>query len=197
MKFDFLSGDVDWCTYGGKWVSERLDSGLFNYWLVLDFLNLEEAGARDDDDDAMYHCAIEAVAPDLLGFDKIEELMYTMDLEWLEEWYYRQSESNRMLLLIDEASIHGYYGPCAFFEGNDWRNTIISARRRAAHVATYPWSYWNRQANMVGSTVYDFMSGDIMAGVRGYTDEENSLDESYGLAYRNIQRVMEERVSKK
>jgi len=47
MKFKFLTGDIDWITYGGKFVSERLDSGLFNYWLVLDFLNLEEAGALD------------------------------------------------------------------------------------------------------------------------------------------------------
>ena len=191
MKFKFLNGDVDWITYGGKFVSERLDSGLFHYWLVLDFLNLEEAGAQDDEDDFTYHAAIQAVAPDLLGFDKIDELLSGLGREWLQEWYYRQTESNRMLLLIEEASTYGYYAPCGYFEGDDWRRTIVDAKKKAAHVATYPWSYWGEVANRLGSTAYDFMTGDPIAALQGES-LLYSLEESYGLAYRNIEMVMRE-----
>lgn len=192
MKFEFLTGDIDWITYGGKFVSKRLDSGLFHYWLVLDFINLEEAGAQDDEEDFTYHAAIQAVAPDLLGFDKIDELLAQMDREWLQEWYYRQTESNRMLLLIEEASTYGYCGSCGYFEGDDWRRTIVDAKKKASHVATYPWSYWGDAANQLGATVYDCMTGDPLAGLNG-TSTLYDLEESYGLAYRNIQRVMEER----
>lgn len=192
MKFKFLTGDIDWITYGGKFVSKRLDSGLFHYWLVLDFINLEEMGAQDDEDDATYHCAVQAVAPDLLGFDKIDELLAQMDREWLQQWYYRQSESNRMLLLLEEASTYGYYGLCHYEEGNDWRRVIVDAKKRAAHVAQYPWSYWSQIANGIGSSVYDVMSGNLMAGINGDSNMHQN-EESYGMAYRNIQRVMEER----
>jgi len=39
MRFKFLTGDVNWETYGGKWVSPKLNNGDFDYWLVLEFVN--------------------------------------------------------------------------------------------------------------------------------------------------------------
>ena len=35
MNLKFLTGDINWTEYGGKFVTKKLNNGDFDYWLVL------------------------------------------------------------------------------------------------------------------------------------------------------------------
>ena len=45
MRFKFLTGDVNWQTYSGLFVSRRLNNGDFDYYLVLRVENWNEFAA--------------------------------------------------------------------------------------------------------------------------------------------------------
>ncbi len=63
MRFQFLTGDINWLTYGGKFISNRLNNGDWNYWLVLSIYNLHE----QDEDGPTYRVELSAVSPDAAG----------------------------------------------------------------------------------------------------------------------------------
>jgi hypothetical protein len=48
MKFKFLTGDINWQTYGGKFISKKLNNGEFDHWLVIEVTNWANAvGERE------------------------------------------------------------------------------------------------------------------------------------------------------
>ena len=38
MRFSFLSGDMNFTRYGGKWISTRRNNGEFDYYFVIELL---------------------------------------------------------------------------------------------------------------------------------------------------------------
>lgn len=62
MKFNKLSGDVNYQVYGGKFVSKRLNNSEFDYWLVMDVINMHEATGETDI--PKYNVSIQAVSPE-------------------------------------------------------------------------------------------------------------------------------------
>ena len=48
MRFSFLTGDMNYTTYGGKWISTRQNNGEFDYYFVIELLNWPETvGQRE------------------------------------------------------------------------------------------------------------------------------------------------------
>ena len=48
IKFRWLTGDMDFLTYGGKWISTRQSNGEFDYYFVIELLNWRETvGERE------------------------------------------------------------------------------------------------------------------------------------------------------
>jgi len=79
LKFKFLTGDMNWQEYGGQFVSKRLSNGEFDYWIVLDFVNMHEA--TGDEDMPKYHVSVLAVSPDEAGEDKLRHAMQSWSIE--------------------------------------------------------------------------------------------------------------------
>ena len=42
MRFSFLTGDMNFTRYGGKWISTRRNNGEFDYFFVVELLNWRE-----------------------------------------------------------------------------------------------------------------------------------------------------------
>jgi len=60
IRFTWLTGDMNWADYGGKWISQKLNNGDFDYFLVLEVWNwFESVGAKE----AKYNVSLSIVSP--------------------------------------------------------------------------------------------------------------------------------------
>jgi len=162
MKFEFLTGDCDWVSYGGIWVSPKLEAGGFNYWVAIRFDNMEDLGC---DDDGKYMVTVCAVAPGLLEEEEMQSILRQLD----EQWWVGMSPEYQDLVLVEEVLMYGSYAPVWTKTGNNYRKLMQDARAVGNNVAKYPWSYFNQTANALGSSMLDFMHGDMLAGLYGRT----------------------------
>lgn len=169
MHFKWLSGDVDYATYGGKWISKPLSAGLFNYWLVMELMNLEDLGCQDEGD-GVYDVSLKAVSLDLLSSNKLEELVDNFGQDWFTEHFQNMEEKIQLEIMVDEASNYGYGAHLWSESGNNFTKLMTEARKRADHIAEYPWSYMEQQANRIGATHLDFMRGNVMGPLAGEED---------------------------
>jgi hypothetical protein len=64
VRFSFLTGDVNWSEYGGKWISQKLYDGARDYWLVKELVNMDDACGRDNEGKPKYHCSLAEVRID-------------------------------------------------------------------------------------------------------------------------------------
>ncbi len=66
MEFEFLTGDMDWVSYGGKWISkEPKDVEDFGKcWFVIEFLNMLDACGRDVYGEPPFIVTVSVVCPD-------------------------------------------------------------------------------------------------------------------------------------
>ena len=63
MRFSFLTGDVNFTTYGGKWISTRQSNGEFDYYFVIELLNWRETVGRREAPPETYNVALSVVSP--------------------------------------------------------------------------------------------------------------------------------------
>ena len=204
FKFEFLSGDMDWITWGGKWISPELIAGeIFSYYIVLDFMNMEELGLWDEDPDYsdvehQYECWITIVSLDIMSKETLENLLYDLDRDWLLDWLGNRPPAECAHLLVDEALSHGYCAQVHGESSNDYRKAITEAKKRAYHVAQYPWTYIGGVTNGFGSNGFDFLRGEPLAAIHGHSgypeiDEETEMYISnLGDGLRNFTQIVEE-----
>jgi hypothetical protein len=160
-KFSFLTGDCDWLTYGGMWISNKLSTGAFDYWLVIRLENLEELGA--DDEGLKYMVSLLAVSPHLLTEDTRQSIQDQFDPEW---WDGLNPEHVNDIW-VEECVQYGASGQIWYDLGNNYKELMTAAKQAAQNVEKYPWSYFDQTANALGSTVLDFMAGDPLSGLSG------------------------------
>jgi len=185
MRFKFLTGDIDWQTYGGQFISKKLSAGEeFDYWLVMEVINLEEAGC--DEDGFTYGVGLGAVAPELISADVIQDRLDQFDADWVNEYFKKLGDREQHEILVAELHAYGSYGTLSWEEGNNLRELMKEARARADHIAAHPWRYFNDVANQLGSTYLDFMRGNPLAGLSAEVEYT-----SHGPALQNVLLIME------
>lgn len=151
MKFQFLSGDVNWVEYGGKFVSEKLHNGDWPYWLVLDFVNV--ADYRDYD--YKYAVSVLAVSPEAAG-DNLEK---ALELTGLDE-----VELND-LTAVEALADYGVYATLHYAEGNNYRKLMTEAKKQADLIHGLFGFFMDAPQNRIGSTGWDCIAGDLLAGM--------------------------------
>jgi hypothetical protein len=77
IRFKFLSGDVNWRDYGGKWISQRLNNGQWDYWLVLELTNYVEACGEKEAKEigGTYGVGLYAVSPAAAGEQELKRAL--------------------------------------------------------------------------------------------------------------------------
>ncbi len=152
MRFQFLTGDVDWKSYGGKWISKKLNNGDFDYWLVLDFINMEEA-TGETIPDGKYVVSIQAVSPQEAGDKNLKSAFECIGVYPGEG----ATDLQKVLALAE----YGVYAVLWSKSGNNYKKLLKEARYRALDIKTFFGFYMDKPENMIGNDGWDFIRGDI------------------------------------
>lgn len=160
MKFSFLTGDCNWLDYGGKWVSKKLNNGDFDYWLVIELINMDDACGRDNEGQAKYNVCLSAVSPAEAGDEKMHSAFECIGMEENHEL------QKNPLAQVEALHSYGISAPLWQDNGNNARKLLREARKQAFMSSTLFGFYMDAPKNRIGSTGWDCIKGDITAGMR-------------------------------
>jgi len=155
IRFKFLAGDVDWQTYGGQFISQKLNNGDFDYWLVLDFINMHEATGDEETD--KYNITILAVSPEL-NVQKADHILM-VDYNLPDDLPITDK------MRVEALAGHGIAAHLKGFSGNNYTKLMKEARREVQVIPFLFGFYMDRPENRIGSTGWDFIRGDVLAGL--------------------------------
>jgi len=166
MNFKFLTGDMNWQTYGGKFVSKKLNNGDFDYWLVMDVINWHEA--TGDESPEKYCVEVMAIAPSELPQEELDSAWESCGYgESLEDSIKKYGD----LFLVE--MISSYMGGARIFSesGNNLKKLMKEAREQSDTMGNFLFGFaMDRYQNRIGSTGWDVLKGDITAGL--YRNQE-------------------------
>jgi len=125
MRFRFLTGDVNWQDYGGKFVSKKLNDGVADYWLVIRFENMHEL--TGDEGHPKYWASLCIISPDELGPEMLARAMHFSGLE--------DRDPATLTDLMKADLLHGYgaYDDACQFTGNNCQRVLKEARDEARY----------------------------------------------------------------
>lgn len=157
MRFKFLTGDVNWQDYGGKFISRKLNNGDFDYWIVMEVLNWYDAvGEREaKEGGSKYNVSLSAVSPQEAGKDQLEQAFNSYDSEVL----------NDPLAQVEALGSYGIKAPLWNMNGNNLGKLMREARKQADLASGLFGFYMDAPKNAIGSTGWDCIKGDITAGL--------------------------------
>ena|SRR3990167_1857363 len=157
MRFKFLTGDMNWQTYGGKFISKKLNNSEFDYWLVMDVVNLKDA--MGDESEYTYNVSIAAIAPSQLPHKELDSALSCCGIE--------EDKENLSLEVIIKA-ISTYMGGAIIFNesGNNLNALMKQARYEASLMGGMLFGFaMDKYQNRIGSTGWDILRGDILGGL--------------------------------
>jgi hypothetical protein len=165
VRFHWLTGDVNFLSYGGKWISNKQSNGEFDYWFVLEIINWEDAvGEREAKERGhRYIVELRVVAPSEVPEEHRKAAVkscwndtYSLNLDAIS--------SENMVEILDT---YGISAPVFSIEGNNARKLLRRAREEANVMEAFSFGFvMDRPCNAIGSTGWDFIKGDILAGLR-------------------------------
>lgn len=177
-RFKFLTGDVNWLSYGGKWVSSKLNNGEFDYWLVMELINMDDACGRDNEGHPTYIVSLSAVAPSEAG-DKLKSAFECCGVD--------QSDECASNPLVQVECLHSYGVHTVLWQdnGNNARKLMRQARKEAQLANMLFGFYMDRAVNRIGTTGWEAIKGDLTAGltrtIASGSTEGNILAKMHGV----------------
>jgi hypothetical protein len=154
-RFRWLTGDVNWLQYGGKWVSQKFNNGEFDYWLVLELINMHDATGEEDQ--AKYVVELCVVSPDQAGPENMARAFGSSGVP----------DDVRENPIVQVEVLHGY-GISAHVvnrSGSNARKLLHEVRREAVMVNGLFGFYMDKPENKIGSTGWEFIKGDLNSGL--------------------------------
>lgn len=143
---------------GAKFVSPCQNNGEFDYWLVIDFTNMDDACGRDNEGQAKYHCSVECVAPSQVPAGEMEKVIESCGWEGMMD---------SPLALVECCSSYGTHAVLWQSSGNNAWKLLRAAKREAGLIAGLTFGFaMDRPVNRVGTTGWEAITGDITAGIR-------------------------------
>ena len=156
MEFEFLIGDVDWKEYGGKWISPMLNNGDFDYWLVIEFINwLDATGDLIEDNEFLV--SIEAVAPSRVSKDDMDSAISCCG--------YEDMDLDNDHVKVELLSSYGVEAHLWSESGNDAEDLLKRAKQASFVVSGLFGFFMDSPQNAIGSTGWDLIAGNLLAGL--------------------------------
>lgn len=140
------------------WRSEKFNNGDFDYWLILKIRYLPEY--MGDDAPAKYSVSLSALSITEAG---PEGLKSAMDSWCMENHDPAEIDNDMKIEILDD---YGIGAPLWDKTGNNRRKLKGEAQKEAEAVQVLFGFYMDRPVNRIGSTGWDFIKGDITAGLR-------------------------------
>jgi hypothetical protein len=170
LKFKFLTGDVNWQTYGGKFISRKLNNSEFDYWLILEVINLKEACGEDEP--LTYNVSVSAIAPSQLSNKTITSAIESCgwnDITTKEELIKKYSYSALIEVISD------YMGGAVIFDtsGNNLSKLLKEAHKEAYLMGYFLFGFaMDKNQNQIGSSGWDILQGNLLAGIGIYNNKD-------------------------
>lgn len=153
VRFKLASGSDD----QGVWVSQKLNNGEFNYWMVIDAKYLPawagESEAREMGGNHLVTLLV--VAPSEAGKENLKSAAESWGIE-PEEFKTLHPETKVELL-----AAYGVAATMWHETGNNLRKLLKAAREEAQKVEGLFGFYMDRPQNRIGNTGWDFIKGRI------------------------------------
>lgn len=158
VRFKWLTGDMTWMEYGGKWISNKLNNGEYDYWLVLELTNLlDSCGEKEAKEmGGKYMVNLNAVSPSQVSEEDLKNA--------LQSW---GMEDKPLSKLSDEMKVEvlDSYGTRAniwYGTGNNALKLLKEGRQHAREEGKDSIDRsLNSFANALGHTKADFLRGDL------------------------------------
>lgn len=159
MNFKFLSGDLDWKTNGGKFISKKLNNGDFDYWMVLTVDNMNEI---DNNPPYTYLVQLKAVSPSEAGEEELKSALECVGLE--------DRTDLTDLMKVEALTESGCSAPIWDDGGDNLKKLLKEAHKQASISETLFGFMMDKQVNRIGSNGWDFIKGDITAGLNRWKE---------------------------
>jgi hypothetical protein len=157
MKWQFLMGDVNWGDYGGKFIGPKINHGDFDFWPVIDVINMKDACG--DEATETYHVELSIVAPSEVNEDELAAAIRSCGRD--------DVDLDNPLVAVE---LHHSYGHRAVLwqeSGDDLRQLMHDAKKEAK---------WRAEGilfgivmdgpqNAIGTTGWDMVKGDLLAPI--------------------------------
>ena len=150
LHFKFLTGDVNWRKYGAKFVSRRLNNGDWDYWLVLEVINLPDAAGRAAD--STYLVQLSAISPEAAGKEKLDSAFASCGFS-------NDVDESDPLIQVEALYDYGISAHLWHSEGNNLRVLLREAHRQADGIHCLFGFYMDRPENRIGQSGWDLISG--------------------------------------
>jgi len=159
MRFTFLTGDVNWQQYGGKFVSAKQNNGEFDYWYVMDVINWEDA--TGDKEQGTYNVSLYSVSPSEAGPDSLKDAFACCGMDSDRDTELRADP----LVQVEALASCGIYAQLWSENGNNLNKLMRQAREQARMASILYGFYMDRPANRIGTSNWDAQRGNILAGL--------------------------------
>jgi len=158
IKFKFLTGDCNWRQYGAKWVSQKLNNGEFDYWIVLELINWLDATGELNNGNKYVVC-LSVVSPDQAGAKNLESAFSCCGIE---------DDENKVNDLIKVEALHSYGVHTQVWSesGNNANKLIKEAKNQSICVNGLLGFYLDKNVNRIGMTGWESLKGDLDSALK-------------------------------
>ena len=155
MRFKILDDNDSEQTY----VSKKLNNGDFDYYLVIQVLNMPEYVG----DECPYRWSVSllSVSPSEAGEEHLKRAFESMCME---------DSPHTELTKVSALVSYGVYAQLWTDGGNNLREQLKEARKQASASSVLFGFMMDKAENRIGSNGWDFIKGDIDAGLRRYKE---------------------------
>lgn len=148
MKFKQLSGDINWQEFGGKFVSKKLNNGDFDYWLVLDVINMHEATGDESQD--KYYVSLLAISPSQVSQKEKDSAISSCGWD---------ADNYNDLAMVEILSSYGIFA-CLWQDSSNNITQLMKDARHEAELSSMLFGfYMDRQENRIGQNGWDLIRG--------------------------------------
>jgi len=161
--WEFLTGDIDYTCYGGKWY-KQIDDVVYH---VIELINWHDA--TGDTDQPTYNVELQEID---LSIADIESALNCCG------WINDETELNHALV-VDSVSSYGQYAPMGNWNGNNYRKLLRQAKNESRFIESdheYHSYMLDRPVNQLGSTACEYARGDFTSAlIRGLADNTDPM----------------------
>ena len=168
IKFTFLTGDMNWADYGAKWISQKFNNGEFDWWFVRE---IHRWGEHEEPETGKYNVSLSVVAPSQISEDERRGILSSCGHEEGKAWDEYTPEQ-----LVDIAHSYGTKANVFDANGNNYSKLFKDAAKAAMECEFFFGFKMDAPQNLIGSTGWDFLKGDSLAGLRRYQESGETGD---------------------
>lgn len=157
-RFKFFTGDVNWQEYGGKFISQKFNNGEWNYWLIIEVINMFDACVEREckqDGQGKYCVSLMVVSPEAAGMANLLKAFECCGIDATKE------NLDNQLLCVEALDSYGVHAQLESFSGNNINKLLKQIRRKALEDNFLFGFAMDKPENRIGNTGWDFISGNI------------------------------------